>query len=125
MVLVRAGFRGERNHALSATVLSGEIVVNDADFLQSFRVGQDRCFVEASAHNRKSVELNIVLERTSAVDPISRELGAARYSYAKGTDRGAVEGIVTRLHPVLQSGVEKRILRNVRQCVNHLRTGSA
>ena len=68
MELICAGFCCHLDDALAMAVLSREIAADDADFLKPFRIGYDRRFIETAAHNRESVQLNVIREGAPAVD---------------------------------------------------------
>ena len=74
---VRAGLGAHRDHGLPAPVLGAEVVGNDPDFLQAFRVRHDRGFVVASAHHRQTIQLNVIRERAPAVDANRRKLASS------------------------------------------------
>ena len=65
---VGARLGAHRDHGLAAAVLGAEVVGDDADFLQAFGVRHDGCLVVAAAHDRQTIELNIVGERAAAID---------------------------------------------------------
>ena len=87
--LVGPRLRAHRNHCLAVAVLRAEVVGNDADFLQTLCVRQDRRLVIAAAHHRKTVQLNVVRKRAAAVNTDGGELGAAGNTDAEGIQRGA------------------------------------
>ena len=68
MELVGPGLCSDGHDALAVTVVRGEVVVDHPDFLDSLFVGDDRCFVEAVAHDGESIQLNVVFKGPAAVD---------------------------------------------------------
>src|SRR6267154_6774793 len=106
------------------TVVRGEVVIDHADFLNSLFVGNDRRFVEAVAHDRESVQLNIIFKGAAAVHADGRKLRAAGDADAEGVESLTVRGFVPRLHAVLQGGVVERILGDVGNDVDYLGTDS-
>src|SRR5207253_722869 len=106
-------------------VFGAEIIVDNSYFLQSFGIGQYGRFIEAAAHDGQPVKLDIVLESPASIDTVSGILGPTGYADTKRTDRRAVIGIVAWLNSVLQRGVIQRILVDVWNRVDHLRSGGA
>ena len=117
---VGARLGAHRDDGLAAAVLGAEVVGDDAHFLQTLGVRHDRRFVVAAAHDRQAVELNVVGERAAAVDADRRPLAAAVDADA---ERVRVVGALrqdARDRAGLQDRVRERVLRDVRQRLDHL-----
>ena len=101
-------------------VLGAEVVGNDPDFLQAFRVRHDRGFVVASAHHRQTIQLNVIRERAPAVDADRRQLASSGHADAERIQVRGVRGCGARHGACLQKRVGQRVLGDVRQRLDHL-----
>src|SRR4029077_17874587 len=110
---------------LPVAVFSGEVIVDDANFLQTFSVRKNSRFVESSAHDGKAIELNIVLKRAAAVHAICGKLRPAGDADAERPDGCAVRSVVSRLHAVLERRVIQRVLGDVRKRIDDGCAGGA
>jgi len=78
MESIGTGFGGHFEDGLTVAVVGGEVVADDADFLEALLVGNDSGFVEAIAGNRKAIQLNVVGKGAAAVHTDGRKLRSTR-----------------------------------------------